>query len=219
MCWEEYRRHTFAGVLMAIIAPMLVERTERGDEMFMTMLARHSQHALDLGAEELLPAPGSAPAAPLRPAPQDEAEHAPSPEPLWSESWYFDAIAQDGSIGAYVRVGRYPNLGVCWYTALICGPGRPTVAVVDFAAPLPVGEHLEVQTDKLRASHRCERPLERFAVGGRACSCALALGATDSVAALALVGSSSRLSLWMLVIGGGEVVGDMWERGEWVGLG
>jgi hypothetical protein len=164
LCWEEYRRHTFAGVLMAIIAPMLVERTERGDEMFMTMLARHSQHALDLDAEELLPAPGSAPAAPLRPAPQDEAEHAPSPEPLWSESWYFDAIAQDGSIGAYVRVGRYPNLGVCWYTALICGPGRPTVAVVDFAAPLPVGEHLEVQTDKLRASHRCERPLERFAV-------------------------------------------------------
>ena len=124
LCWEEYRRHAFAGVLMAIIAPMLVERTERGDEMFMTMLARHSQHALDLDAEELLPVAGSAPAPALRPAPRDEAEHAPSPEPLWNESWYFDAIANDGSVGAYVRVGRYPNLGVCWYTALICGPGR-----------------------------------------------------------------------------------------------
>jgi hypothetical protein len=164
LCWEEYRRHTFAGVLMAIIAPMLVERTERGDEMFMTMLARHSQHALDLDAEELLPAAGSAPAAPLRPAPSDEAEHAPSPEPLWNESWYFDAIAKDASVGAYVRVGRYPNVGICWYTALICGPGRPTVAVVDFAAPLPVGERLEVRTDKLRAEHRCEQPLERFRV-------------------------------------------------------
>jgi hypothetical protein len=164
LCWEEYRRHAFAGVLMAIIAPMLVERTERGDEMFMTMLARHSQHALDLDAEQLLPAAGSTPAAPLRPAPHDEAEHAPSPEPLWSESWYFDAIARDGSVGAYVRVGRYPNLGVCWYTALLCGPDRPTVAVVDFAAPLPVGEHLLVQTDALRAEHRCEQPLTRFAV-------------------------------------------------------
>jgi thiamine kinase-like enzyme len=164
LCWEQYRRHAFAGVLMAIIAPMLVERTERGDEMFMTMLARHSQHALDLDAEQLLPAAGSAPAAPLRPTAHDEGEHAPGPEPLWSESWYFDAIARDRSIGAYVRVGRYPNLGVCWYTALICGPGRPTVAVVDFAAPLPVGEHLAVETEALRAEHRCERPLKRFAV-------------------------------------------------------
>jgi hypothetical protein len=164
LCWEEYRRHAFAGVLMAIIASMLVERTERGDEMFMTMLARHSQHALDLDAEELLPAAGSAPAAPLRPMPHDEAEHAAGPEPLWSESWYFDVIARDGSVGAYVRVGRYPNLGVCWYTALICGPGRPTIAVVDFAAPLPVGEQLVVQTDTLRAEHRCEQPLEHFAV-------------------------------------------------------
>ena len=32
-CWEGYRRHSFAGVLMAIVASMLVERTERGDEI------------------------------------------------------------------------------------------------------------------------------------------------------------------------------------------
>jgi len=154
-CWEEYRRHTFAGVLMAIIAPMLVERTERGDEMFMAMLARHARHVLELEAEELLPDAHSAPAAPLRPAAADEARHEPGPEPLWNESWYFDAIAADGSVGLWVRVGRYPNLGVCWYTALICGPDRGTVATIDFAAPLPSGDDLSLDTESLHARHRC----------------------------------------------------------------
>jgi hypothetical protein len=55
-CWEEYRRYTFHGVLMAVIAPMLVVRTERGDDMFMTSIARHAQQIIDLDAEELLPA-------------------------------------------------------------------------------------------------------------------------------------------------------------------
>lgn len=161
-CWEEYRRHTFAGVLMSILAPMLVERTERGDEMFMTMLARHATHALELEAEELLPDAHSAPAAPLRPERRDESRHEPGPEPLWNESWYFDAIAPDGSVGAWVRVGLYPNLGVCWYTALVCGPDRATVTAVDFAAPLATGDDLAVDTEALRAEHRCLQRLERF---------------------------------------------------------
>jgi aminoglycoside phosphotransferase (APT) family kinase protein len=53
-CWEEYRRNTFHGVLMAVIAPMLVVRTERGDDMFMTSMARHAQQVIDLRAEDLL---------------------------------------------------------------------------------------------------------------------------------------------------------------------
>ncbi len=52
--WEEYRRFTFAGLIMAIAASMLVEETERGDEMFITMAERHGQHALDLEATALL---------------------------------------------------------------------------------------------------------------------------------------------------------------------
>jgi hypothetical protein len=168
-CWREYRRHTLAGVLMAIVASMLVERTERGEEMFTTMLARHAQHALDLEAEALLGGDGGAsgagrPLPVLRAAPADEQRHAPGPEQLWNESWYFDAIDRDGSIGVWVRVGLYPNLDRCWYTALICGPGRPTIAVCDFAAPLPGEQGLRIQTDALRADHRCEEPLERFAV-------------------------------------------------------
>jgi hypothetical protein len=55
-CWEEYRRRTFHGVLMAVVASMVVQRTERGDDMFMTSLARHAQQVLDLEAEELLAA-------------------------------------------------------------------------------------------------------------------------------------------------------------------
>jgi hypothetical protein len=53
-CWEDYRRRAFSGILMAVVAPMLVVRTERGDDMFMTSLARHAQQILDLNAEELL---------------------------------------------------------------------------------------------------------------------------------------------------------------------
>lgn len=163
-CWEGYRWHSFGGVLMAIVASMLVERTERGDEMFMTTLARHAQHALDLDALALLPARSAGPPAALRPDPQDEGRHPPGPEELWNESWYFDALADDGTLGAYVRIGLYPNLGRCWYTAFVCGPGRPTVAVVDFDAPLPADGGLATQTGLIRADHTSLEALRRFRV-------------------------------------------------------
>ena len=70
------------------------------------------------------------------PSPADEQPHTPGAEELWNESWYFDAVAADGSLGAYVRIGLYPNLGTAWYTAYVTGPGRPAVAVVDMEAPL-----------------------------------------------------------------------------------
>ena len=53
-CWSDYRRFTLSGFLMAVAASMLVERTPRGDEMFVTMARRHGTHILDLEAEELL---------------------------------------------------------------------------------------------------------------------------------------------------------------------
>jgi aminoglycoside/choline kinase family phosphotransferase len=53
-CWCDYRRGTWAGLVMAIAASMLVERTDRGDQMFLTMAARHSRHALDLDASEVI---------------------------------------------------------------------------------------------------------------------------------------------------------------------
>ncbi len=51
---EGVRRQTFMGVTMSIIASMVVERTRRGDEMFMTMLERNCSHVLDTGALEVL---------------------------------------------------------------------------------------------------------------------------------------------------------------------
>lgn len=53
-CWHEYRLGSFGGVVMSVIAPMLVERTDRGDLMFRAMGSRHLQHAEDLDAVELL---------------------------------------------------------------------------------------------------------------------------------------------------------------------
>lgn len=52
---EGVRRQSFFGVMMAIVSSMLVERTERGDLMFMTMLQRHCDHVLDTDALATLP--------------------------------------------------------------------------------------------------------------------------------------------------------------------
>ncbi len=52
--WEQYRRYSFGGLIMAIVASALVRRTDRGDEMFVTMAERHARQALDLDAEMLL---------------------------------------------------------------------------------------------------------------------------------------------------------------------
>jgi energy-coupling factor transporter transmembrane protein EcfT len=55
-CWEEYRRQVFWSLTIFISSSMLVAPTERGDRMFMAMLARACQQALDLGSVDLLPA-------------------------------------------------------------------------------------------------------------------------------------------------------------------
>jgi hypothetical protein len=171
-CWEEYRRQCFAGMVMTIAASVIVERTERGDDMFMTWLARSAQQALDLEALALLPEPQSGRRAPLVPEVEDEGRHNPGPEPLWNESWYFDAVDASATLGLYVRLGRLPNQGVALYTACVCGPGRPSIMLVDAAAPLPdmQDDRQEIHTARLHAWQLCEQPLERFRVSlsGRA---------------------------------------------------
>lgn len=54
---EDFRRMCFGGLVMSIGASMLVKRTERGDDMFVTTVGRYAQQALDLDAETLLPGP------------------------------------------------------------------------------------------------------------------------------------------------------------------
>lgn len=53
-CVRDYRRFAYAGYVMAVSASMLVERTERGDQMFLTMARRHAAQVVDLDAESLL---------------------------------------------------------------------------------------------------------------------------------------------------------------------
>jgi len=163
-CWLGYRHACLLGVLMTVGPAVLVERTERGDEMFMTSLARYAQQAIDLGALDLLPEPGAGRPPALRPDPADEGRHVGGHEELWNESWYFDCISEDGQTGVYARLGLYPNLGVSWVTAFVVGPDRPTAAVIAFAAPLPAGDELTVAGDGLHAEHVCEEALERFRV-------------------------------------------------------
>jgi hypothetical protein len=52
--WTLYRHYAFSGLVMAIVASFLVRRTDRGDEMFMTMASRHAHQALHLDSESLL---------------------------------------------------------------------------------------------------------------------------------------------------------------------
>ena len=100
--------------------------------------------------------------------PRDEQRHDPGPEPLWGESWYFDFFAPDGSVGGWIRIGLYPNLGVTWYHAFLVGPGRPIVAVADYEAPLPKAPGLELRSQGLWADHIVETPLEHFTIGNEA---------------------------------------------------
>ena len=162
-CWNGYRQQSFHNVLMAVVASMVVQQTPRGDDMFMTVLGRAAQQVLDLDALELLPAPGSGGPAPLQPDPADEGTHPAGAEELWNESWYFDTGAPDGSLGAYVRLGLYPNLGVAWYTTFVSTPDR-VVAVVDLEAPLPRADDAQLRTAPGggTASHTCDAPLEAW---------------------------------------------------------
>lgn len=46
--WQDYRRQALSGWVMAVMSSMLVQRTERGDEMFAVMAERPGYQALEL---------------------------------------------------------------------------------------------------------------------------------------------------------------------------
>ncbi|MDY6995058.1 MAG: phosphotransferase [Actinomycetota bacterium] len=157
---EGVRHQSFFGVLMAIVSPMLVERTERGDEMFMAMIARHCQHVIDTDALAILPPPAPEP---LQPGADDEGRHTPDDEPLWSESWYFDFADPAQGFGGWFRLGLIPNQGHAWINAVLCGPDMPTVAVLDFEVALP-DDHTEVRSADAVFGMTVREPLRTFGV-------------------------------------------------------
>jgi hypothetical protein len=158
------RRQSFFGVMMAIVSSMLVERTERGDRLFMTMLARHCDHVLDTDALAALPDPTTP--EPLRPSAEDEEAHPPTDELLWSESWYADFADTAQGLGGWFRLGLVANQRTAWVHALLCGPGLPTVAV-DAQVPLPEDPWM-VRAANFEIGHRADAPLQTYRVDVRA---------------------------------------------------
>lgn len=158
------RRQSFFGVMMAIVSSMLVERTERGDKMFMTMLQRHCEHVLDTDALAILPAPTAA--EPLCPSAEDESAHVPTDEPLWNESWYADFADAAQGFGGWVRLGLIPNQQTAWLNILLCGPDLPTIALVDFEVPLPA-DPWSVHTSGIDFTHSAGDPLRTYRVEAR----------------------------------------------------
>ncbi|OBJ49336.1 phosphotransferase [Mycobacterium sp. 1423905.2] len=162
---ESVRRQSFFGVMMAIVSSMLVERTERGDQMFMTMLERHCDHVLDTDALATLPTPAQP--EPLRPSGADESAHPATDEPLWSESWYADFVSATEGLGGWFRLGLIPNQGRAWIHAVLCGPDLPTVAVIDVDVPLPTNPW-QIRTDVIELGHAADAPLQSYRVSLRA---------------------------------------------------
>ncbi len=158
------RRQSFFGVMMAIVSSMLVERTERGDAMFMTMLQRHCEHVLDADALAILPAPTTI--EPLCPSPDDESAHTATGEPLWTESWYADFADAANGFGGWIRIGLIPNQQTAWLHALLCGPELPTVAVVDVEVPLPI-DPWTLQTGAIDFTHAADDPLRTYRIALR----------------------------------------------------
>lgn len=103
----------------------------------------------------------------------EERRHRRGPEQLWGESWYFDFAAPDGSLGGFVRLGLYPNLGVAWYWAALVGHGRRLVLVRDHEIGLPRGSVLEVRGEGLWSAVNCETPLDHWSIGLEAFAVAL----------------------------------------------
>jgi Ecdysteroid kinase-like family len=161
---EGVRRQSFFGVMMAIVSSMLVERTERGDRMFMTMLQRHCDHVLDTDALATLP--DAVAPEPLRPSDEDELAHAPTAEPLWSESWYADFVDAAQGLGGWFRIGLVANQQTAWIHALLCGPDLPTVAL-DAQVPLSP-DPWAVRTDAFELTHSADAPLRTYRVDLRA---------------------------------------------------
>ena len=53
-CWRDYRFGSLWGMIITVIATMLAEHTERGNDMLTAMAQRHGRQALDLDALALL---------------------------------------------------------------------------------------------------------------------------------------------------------------------
>ncbi|KAH7041606.1 uncharacterized protein B0I36DRAFT_313106 [Microdochium trichocladiopsis] len=146
---------------MAIVSSIQAGRTDRGDRMFMTMLARHCELVFDLDAMALLQEADAEDMTPLQPTTEDERQHTPGIEKDWNESWYFDFVDQEQGVAGWVRMGLVPNRDGNWYHATLTRDGKPTIVISEFLAPQPQ-DNLHLHTDNVDATHQVMKPLEQF---------------------------------------------------------
>ena len=52
--WQQVCRDAYAGIIMSVVASPIDGASERSEAMFAAMASRHTQHALDVGAEALI---------------------------------------------------------------------------------------------------------------------------------------------------------------------
>lgn len=97
----------------------------------------------------------------MPPRPEDEHPHPPAGAG-WSETWSFDLVSADGDLGGWVAFSRFTEHA--WYQAMLAGPRRQLLAVLDHQVPFR-SNPLEVRTTGLWADHVCETPLDHWTLG------------------------------------------------------
>jgi hypothetical protein len=124
-------------------------------------------------------------------SPDDERRHDAGPEDLWGESYDADFVQEDGTVAGWLRLGRYPNRDVAWWTAWIVGPNRAGVCSVNYQLPVPGGSGLVVEDGASHVELELLRPLERFRIFATAA--AQILDRPEDVYAPDVAGTSAQL--------------------------
>jgi len=96
-----------------------------------------------------------------------------APDPVWErrhpggpESWSFDFVAADGSLGGFVGLTIWAAPRLAWYWAALVGRRRPYLLVrdLDVAAPRSPTSR-EVRSEGLWADVNCETPHDHWSLG------------------------------------------------------
>jgi hypothetical protein len=160
-CNKGVQLQSFTGMRQAITASNIVERTARGDELFLEMFSRSADLVIDTKALTVLPPPTRLKH--LEPKEEDEELHPYTDKPLHNESFYFDVVDPVQKIGVWTRLGVTPNQPGSWYQTMICGPDIPTVGILSFDAPHPAKD-VTVTAPTFTATHKAEEPLKKYRI-------------------------------------------------------
>jgi hypothetical protein len=101
-------------------------------------------------------------------SPVDEHRHPPDADDLWNESYYFDFVHEDGTVGGWIRLGLYPNRQVAWWTTWIVGTDRSGVCSVRYDTPVPGSDGLVAEDSDIRIELDVIDPLKVFRVAASA---------------------------------------------------